>query len=281
MPKIKKAIEQSNIVYHTQLSKNYDKTQPHFNRENVIQVQSRLKEYSRLTGGKRLMDLGCGTGFILEIAKPYFKELYGIDITPSMLKIAEDKFKNVKGKTMKVILANSDKVPFGDKHFDVVTANGFLHHLPNLYPTFKEAYRILKNGGVFYGDQDPNYYFWQSMYSIRHEENISPELKIERDSVCKMSERVQGCEGITLSSKTIEMAEYQKTKGGFKEELVKAQLKKAGFKKINYEYFWFWQEGAVIRNLSLKAGLYFEDHLRKALPITRQFFKYVRIIAYK
>ncbi len=281
MSKIKKAIEQSNIVYHTQLSKNYDKTQPHFNRENVIQVQSRLKEYSQKTGGKRLMDLGCGTGFILEIAKPYFKELYGVDITPSMLKIAEDKFKNVKGKTMKVILANSDEVPFGDKHFDVVTANGFLHHLPDLYPTFKEAYRILKNGGVFYSDQDPNYYFWQSMYNIRHEKNISPELKIERDSVCKMSERVQGGEGITLSSKTIEMAEYQKTKGGFKEELVKAQLKKAGFKKISYEYFWFWQEGAVIRNLSLKAGIYFEDHLRKALPVTRGFFKYVRIIAYK
>ena len=120
------------------------------------------------------------------------------------------------------------------------------------------------------------------MKLLKTSKGLSGLLKIERDGICKMAQVVKSSRGgSNIGKKVIEMAEFQKTKGGFKEGAVKQLLKKIGFQQINYEYTWFWQEGRVVRDLSPQAALYFEEHLRQALPLTRLFFKYVRIIAVK
>lgn len=63
--------------------------------------------------------------------------------------------------------------------------------------------------------------------------------------------------------------------------LVQDLLIEVGFKYIQYEYTLYWQQGKVIRDLSLDIANYFENHLRSSLPVTRGFFKYVRIVAIK
>ena len=156
-----KIVQKANIEYHTKLADIYDKSQSHFKTENQKQVRKLIKIYSRRTGGKRLLDLGCGTGFILSLAQPYFKELYGVDITPAMLDLAKSKFKSAK--KIKLIKASSEHLPFENSFFDVITGYSFLHHLPSLVPALKEAFRVLKRGGIFYSDLDPNYYFWRSI----------------------------------------------------------------------------------------------------------------------
>ena len=278
-------VQDANVRYHTGLAETYDKTQPHFRPENVMQVRARIENYAKRTTGERLLDIGCGTGFILSSANSYFEELYGIDITPAMLDIATSKLKEQKAKNVKLIIALSDTLPFPDSYFDVVTAYGFLHHLPTLSATFNEVHRVLKDGGIFYADQDPNFYFWESMKSLPSDgRSISELLEIERKSVDAMVEEVQSVtekDGKYLDGNTIEMAEYLKTQGGFKEEDVKGMLHKVGFKDVHYEYTWYWQQGKVIRDLSPDTAVYFENHLRSALPLTRGFFKYVRMDAIK
>ena len=278
----KALVQEANIRHHTKVAEIYDQTQPHFRPENVIQVRTRIEKFAKTSGGKRLLDVGCGTGFILSLAHSCFEEVYGIDITPAMLDRAASKLREQKVNNVKLIRASSDKLPFPDLYFDVVTAYGFLHHLPTLLSTFSEVYRVLKDGGVFYADLDPNYYFWESMKSLPSDgRSVSELLETERESICNMVEEVQIVAGNDLDSNTIKMAEYLKTQGGFKEEEVKELLHKAGFKDIYYEYTWYWQQGRVIRDLSLDAALYFENHLRSALPLTRGFFKYVRMDAIK
>lgn len=278
----KAPVQEANIRYHTKLAETYDQTQPHFRPENVIQVRMRLEKFAKATGGKRLLDIGCGTGFILSLAHSCFEEVHGIDITSAMLDIAASKFRKQKVNNIKLIQASSDELPFPDSYFDVVTAYGFLHHLPTLLPTFSEVYRVLKDGGLFYADLEPNYYFWQSMKSLPSDgRSVSELLETERESVCNMVEEVQTVAGNDLDSDTIKMAEYLKTQGGFKEDDVKELLHEAGFEDIHYEYTWYWQQGKVIKDLSLDTALYFENHLRSALPLTRGFFKYVRIEAIK
>lgn len=274
-------MKKANILYHTQLSGRYDRQQPHFKSENVAQVSARIKKLSSQTDGRRILDVGCGTGFMLKLAKPYFKELCGVDITPAMLAQAKSKFKNDHSRKVQLDLGSSEDLKYPDGHFDMVSAYGFLHHLERIDKTLREAYRVLKKGGIFYSDQDPNYYFWQSMISFKDPKRVSALLSVERDSVCKIAKMVRSAGAGNIGNKVVEMAEFQKTKGGFKEEKIKELLNKIGYRHINYEYTWFWQEGRVVHDLSPQAALYVEEHLRQALPLTRHFFKYVRIIAVK
>lgn len=272
---------QANIEYHTKLARGYDKTQPHFRQENQKQVKKLMEEYSKKTSGKRLLDLGCGTGFIIFLAKSYFTELYGVDITPAMLDLATKKIKNKKQKNIKLSLQSSDNLSFPNNYFDVVTAYSFLHHLSSPLPTLKEVYRVLRDGGIFYSDLDPNYYFWQSIKSVAKEKNVSDLLKIDIYSICQMIKDVLKTEN-NLDPQVIKNAEYiESFKGGFKEKFLKKIFARAGFKKNNFEYHWFWQEGRVIKDLSLNDALYFEKHLRLALPITKNLFKYIKIEAIK
>lgn len=277
----KKSIYNANIHYHTVLARTYDDTQPHFRIENAVQVKKRIEGFARATDAQRLLDLGCGTGFALSLSHRYFEESYGIDITPGMLCRASRMTRGYRKSNIKLIRGFSDRLPFKDSSFDVIVAYGFLHHLPLLLPTLKEVRRVLKKGGLFYSDQDPNYYFWRDMRSISRDKNISNLLEIERDSISRVVQKIRKIYKNKLDKKTIQMAEYLKSKGGFKENTVRGLFSRSGFKKIKYEYTWFWQEGEVIKNLSLKNALYLEDHLRLALPLSRSFFKYIRIIAIK
>ncbi len=273
-------VRAANIRYHTKLSKKYDETQSHFKPENVARVRGILERLARETGGRRLLDIGCGTGFVLSIAAPFFDEVYGIDITPAMLDEARKMVKRGKIRNIKVLEARCDCAPFPDSYFDVITANGVLHHLSDLRPTFSEAKRLLRKGGVFYSDEDPNYYFWQSMKSLpKKRGSISELLELERRSVCEMVDDARKAYGKDLDEGTITNAEYWMSKGGMKEEQIVQMLRRAGFKKVDYEYTWFWQEGRVVHDLSPDVAAYFENHLRAALPVTKGFFKYVKIEA--
>ncbi|MGA2667136.1 MAG: class I SAM-dependent methyltransferase [Patescibacteria group bacterium] len=275
---------EANIDYHTKLVKIYEKSQPHFRPENQAKVKKLLKRFADNTSGQSLLDLGCGTGFILELAAPYFKELVGVDITPAMLEVAEKKFRRKKlGHKIKLIETSTDKMPFSDKSFDVVTGYTFLHHLSSPLTTIKESYRVLKKGGIFYSDLDPNYYYRLAVSNIAKEnqKDLSSLFKVDVDAICHMT-KVIGDLTEGLDSETVRDAEYVAGhEGGFKEEEIKELFFKAGFKKVDLIYNWFWQEGKVIHDLNPKIGLYMEDHLRLALPLTRNPFKYFRIEAQK
>ena len=47
-------------------------------------VRARLQDLRAEFGG-RLLDIGCGTGFIIDLAADQFDDVRGIDLTPAML----------------------------------------------------------------------------------------------------------------------------------------------------------------------------------------------------
>lgn len=276
---IRKLVQDANITLYTKHAKTYD-AQPHFKAENQEKVRALLQDYAEKTGGKRLLDLGCGTGFIMELAQPYFKEIIGVDITPKMLEIAEKKFKKNNYTNLHLQLESTDKLPFDDNSFDMVTAYSFMHHLTTPVPTLKEAYRVLRKGGIFYADLDPNFYFWETIKKSADAKNVSDLLKLDIEAICDMTSGYQENKDIDMDA--LRGAEYvESTQGGFKEEDMIKALKKAGFTQNTIDFHWFWQEGKVIRDLSPKEALYFENHLKLGLPITRAWFKYFKTEAVK
>ena len=79
-------VREANIKYHTKMATYYNKHQPHYNSENVERVEKIIKDLAKKTGGGSIIDIGCGTGFILKIARKYFNRVVGIDIREPFFK---------------------------------------------------------------------------------------------------------------------------------------------------------------------------------------------------
>ena len=95
--------------------------------------------------GQRLLDIGCGTGVLLETLEKKHPDivLAGVDATQEMLDIAG------KRLSKKVHIARSwaEKLPFEAESFDVVVSCSMFHYIREPIVALKEAMRILKPGG--------------------------------------------------------------------------------------------------------------------------------------
>jgi len=92
----------------------------------------------------RSLELGCGTGRLANSLFKISKEVYGVDLSEEVLKIAKTKYPKLKLECSEVI-----NLPYDDNYFDMVIINGSLHHFFAVDETFREANRVLKRGGIF------------------------------------------------------------------------------------------------------------------------------------
>ena len=93
------------------------------------------------------LDLGCGTGEMLKLIlqADHRKKLYGIDLSEKMLTVARSKLPD----QVKLLLGDSESLPFPDSSFDVVYCNDSFHHYPAPQNVLREVHRVLKPGGTF------------------------------------------------------------------------------------------------------------------------------------
>ncbi len=88
-----------------------------------------LKKFLDPHRHRHLLEVGCAYGFFLEIARPHFETVFGIDITEEGVGYAAD--------TLKLNAVNADllKYDLGDRKFDVVCMWDTIEHLcdPHLY----------------------------------------------------------------------------------------------------------------------------------------------------
>ena len=91
-----------------------------------------------------MLDLGSGTGFLsIEVAKRLpGLQVYGIDISRQMVKIASNHARNVKNAAFK--LGDAAELPFDDNSIDFIVSTGSMHHWTRPAQVFNECYRVLK-----------------------------------------------------------------------------------------------------------------------------------------
>jgi len=75
--------------------------------------------------GLRVLDVGCGTGMYLEAYADAGAVCTGIDLSPAMLGVANERL----GDRATLELGDASNMPFGDSSFDLVLASLFLHEL--------------------------------------------------------------------------------------------------------------------------------------------------------
>jgi SAM-dependent methyltransferase len=269
------AVLAANVAFHTVLAAEYDRNQPHFRVENVERVERIICEMAAATGGGSLVDLGCGTGFVINIAKRYFDRVVGVDLTPAMLERVD-----VSGGNVELCLASTEAVPLRSEAFDACTAYGYLHHLYDVRPTLVEAARLLRPGGRFFSDQDPNRAYWQHLEGLAGCADLAGFVEREVTAVTRTDE--QAATETCLSVDEVRLAEYQKMRlGGFRPDEVLEQLRAAGFREASARHEWFLGQGVVLHEQGAAAAETVEDYLRRALPATEHLFKYVSFSATK
>ena len=93
-----------------------------------------------------LLDVGCGTGYFIDMFSNERKANYiGLDLSEEMINVSQEK----KIENAKFIVGYADKLPFEDNSFDVVTCIQSFHHYPETQGAMREAYRVLKKGGMY------------------------------------------------------------------------------------------------------------------------------------
>lgn len=94
------------------------------------------------------LDLACGTGDItFKLAQKFTTgKIYGLDITPEMIKNAQQLniFENIEFVCQDICDTN-----FADNSFDIITGSYALRNAPDLKKALTEINRILKTGGTF------------------------------------------------------------------------------------------------------------------------------------
>lgn len=107
-----------------------------FYNDHIEQVMAELKP----EGGRLYLDLGCGTGSLLNMAERMGFSFIGVDFSPEMLKRA-------KGKGKGLILADLHHLPLKDSCINGVTSVNVFYQLDDPETFVGEVHRVLKPGG--------------------------------------------------------------------------------------------------------------------------------------
>lgn len=266
----------ANVSVHTALADKYNAVEPHFRPENQRKVRARLAEARARAPGGRLLDIGCGTGFIIHLAAQdgLFDDIHGVDITPAMMA-------QVRRDLGRISLheARAESLPFPDASFDAVSAYSFLDHVLDPGRVFAEVARVLKPGGIFYGDLIPSRRYWQALTTMETgpETELSDIVRRELAMVTENAKQVQSCFGIDEA--VFIAAEPGKAEGGIEPLEFDRLLALAGFARRELQFDWFLGQGPVMHQQSFDAAATIDAYLRRVAPLADHLYKYFHLMA--
>ena len=126
---------------YSRLAKRYDSRWSFYVNATIGETLNRLE----INQGERILDLGCGTGVLIQRLLQVSPEIevFGIDSCAEMLEIAKQKLP--ESVDLKVGIA--DNLPFPSNSFDVVVSTSAFHYFRDPSQALQEAKRVLKPTG--------------------------------------------------------------------------------------------------------------------------------------
>lgn len=139
-------------TYYDVFAKRYDAPRGGGYHAMLDDLEARLVKHH--AAGRDVLELGCGTGLIMDRVGPGTRRMVGIDISPEMAGRAE-------ARGHEVVVGDLGALPFADQSFDVVYSFKVLAHVPAIGRALAEAARVTRPGGrlflEFYNPQSLRY----------------------------------------------------------------------------------------------------------------------------
>lgn len=138
------------------------------------ELSDRIHGYSS-SQGLKVLDVGCGNGYVLSRYARKGAEVTGADLTGTAVDLSRKRFAldNLPGTFLET---DGETLPFPDNSFDIVCSMGVLHHTANPAPMVREMHRVLKPGGrcivMLY-----NRYSWKTVVLMRVRRLFDPQFK--------------------------------------------------------------------------------------------------------
>lgn len=98
-------------------------------------------------GARRLLDVGTGTGRLLEVLAPKVEQAIGVDQSREMLALARANLARAGIDNADIRQGDMYALPFESDSFDVVTIHHVLHYADDPAAALAEAARVVKPGG--------------------------------------------------------------------------------------------------------------------------------------
>jgi ubiquinone/menaquinone biosynthesis C-methylase UbiE len=181
-----KELEKKSIKEFDKWAKGYDSSSGKF---FFVRANMSLTKYIGNEERANLLDIGCGTGILFEqlLAKKNLK-LYGIDISPKMVKIAQEKFRGLS--KVKIKLGSVSHLQYKSNTFNYVTCSNSFHHYPDSNKSLQEMVRVLKRKGKLiildgYLDGSFSNLFWKIENTLNKEGKV---FRYTKDEMKKLFE---------------------------------------------------------------------------------------------
>lgn len=129
-------------AYYDDFSREYEarrgKNAPRGYHELLDHLETEMVE--RYGKGREVLEVGCGTGLILERIQKFASRAEGIDLSPGMLEKARERGLSVRE-------GSATALPFEDNRFDVTCSFKVLAHVPDVDRALAEMARVTKPDG--------------------------------------------------------------------------------------------------------------------------------------
>ena len=113
----------------------------------ALAVETALQTLVPETDAGRLLDIGTGTGRVLELLAPRVSQGVGVDASKAMLALARSRLARPGLAHCSVRLADMYRLPLAEASFDIAVVQMVLHYAEDPPGVLSEVARVLRPGG--------------------------------------------------------------------------------------------------------------------------------------
>lgn len=163
---------------------------------NYIERPAMAALLEKRVKGKRVLDLGCGSGLFTRMLKDWGANVIGSDISKSLVDIAKKENPDIE-----FVVENATHTGFSDASFDFVTSSMMVHYFEDLRELFVEVYRVLRTDGEFiFSMQHP---FKEALKTIKDGEKRT--YILDKYNTCEKKEFEMTGMKLTTYTHTVQM----------------------------------------------------------------------------